>query len=120
MRLAPPLFFALLLSTSVAVANAETAEGFAVVESNVRIPSTERVTRFEAIDSNSVLLRTAGHLYVAHLSAGCALAAPFREQIAIDEAPGLGGVDTFASLLIDGRRCPIAGIDRVERVTARQ
>lgn len=90
------------------------AARYTVVEENARIPETRDVLAFETLDARSVLLRATGALYIAQISSGCGLDAGYAQDIAIDRF-GPGGVNAHSTLLIEGRRCQIEALSRVER-----
>lgn len=107
---------AALLAFGVAKAGeaARTVADYAVIEADARIPATRSINSYRILDSD-VLLIGAGPsgLYMAQLDGTCARAARFDTSIAID-ARGGGGVDRFAQVIVNGRRCRIETLSRVE------
>ncbi|WP_395646082.1 DUF6491 family protein [Terricaulis sp.] len=114
LALAGAALVAACATAETAPAEESRAADYTVVEENARIPETRDVLAFERIDSRSVLLRATGALYIAHVSPSCGLDAAYAQNIAIDRF-GPGGVDNHSTLLIEGRRCPIEALSRVER-----
>jgi hypothetical protein len=87
---------------------------FTVLEPDARIAFSSLVNGFEVVDDDTILLRVgASRLYLAELSGPCGRHARWEHQLGI--APNGPGIDTFSSLVIDGRRCRISSLTRVER-----
>lgn len=92
------------------------APKFTVLEENARIPFIRNITGFEVVDEDRILLRVGvRQLYLAELRGTCGRDARFDHAIAVVPR-GPGGVDRFSQLSIDGRRCGIESLARVERV----
>ena len=91
---------------------------FTVIEADAYIPATREVTQFEIVDSDTILLRAGiNNWYAAELWGACGRSARFEQAITID-SPGGGRIDRFATLVVDGRRCAIRTLSRVERLPA--
>lgn len=107
---------AALLAFGVAQAADEDAEAakFVVLEQNASIPFADNISGFNVAEDGSVLIRTGpNQVYRAVIWASCARDVRFENDIGIDHRGG-SRVDRFSTLIIDGRRCPIESLDRIE------
>jgi hypothetical protein len=104
---------------NVAVAGEEAAApAFTIIDADAYIPATREITQFEVLNADTILLRTGiNRWYAAELSGSCGRAARFEHAIGID-TPGGGRIDRFATLIVDGRRCAIQSLSRIERLPA--
>lgn len=118
-------FAAGLLGLIVAAAPAMAGEGaslsdeaprYRVLEADVSIPATQSVNGYEIIDANTILLRVgANRLYAAELSGSCGRAARLNWNIGVETFGG-GRIDRDARIVVDGRRCAIQSLSRVELI----
>jgi Family of unknown function (DUF6491) len=110
---------AVLLAPRAALANEAPADplaeaGYVVVEPDARISALRHVTGFEVLSDNQLILRAgASRLYRAQLGGTCGRGLRFEWRLGLNTWGG--EVSRFSDVIVDGRRCPIRALDRVER-----
>jgi hypothetical protein len=88
---------------------------YTVIEENARIPfGADEINSFRVGRDGSLLLR-AGHRewYRAVLWAPCSRDLRFEQHIAFTDRSNQA-FDRFSSVVVDGNRCPIQSLDRIE------
>jgi Family of unknown function (DUF6491) len=91
---------------------------YVVVEPNARIFPASMINGFGVVDSDTLLLNVgANRLYLADVWPSCGRNLRFDQHIGIEHR-GADQVDNFSWAIIDGRRCPISNLRRVERKPA--
>ena len=113
---------ALSMFCSVAAAEPASTEArpnprFTVIEADASLAfSNHRISGFSVARDDSLILRAGPRQwYRATLWQPCARELRWAyERIALDTGPG-GTLDRFSTVVLNGRRCPIQTIDRIER-----
>lgn len=108
--------------TLAACATGPREPAWVVVEENASVPARFLVNRYSLIDDDKILIAVgAGEYYQATLVPACASQTDILAPVQLAET-GFG-IDRSSAFIIDGRRCGIRRLDRVERnrpVTAAQ
>lgn len=93
---------------------ASPAFAYVVIEENARIPfGAHRINSWRVGRDGSLLLRVGvNDWYRATLIGPCERDLRFEEFVVVQSPPG-GGVDRFATAIVDGRRCPFQTLDRI-------
>lgn len=87
---------------------------YVVVEENVSISDRSLVRRISVLDDDQLIIEVgANDYYRATLLPGCIAFADMMAPVRLEET-GIG-IDRTSSFTIDGRRCSIRALDRVER-----
>jgi hypothetical protein len=88
---------------------------YVVLQENVDIPFARRnINGFSVGDDNSLILQVgAGRYYRATLSPPCGRDLKWEHKIAIDYDLS-GRFDRFSKVIVDGRRCFVQSLDRIE------
>lgn len=100
-------------SASAAAADAPSFP-YVVLEENARITFASRIDSFSVDDDDAIIFRAGlRQYYRATLFPGCGRDAQFEFAIGLPHR-ALSDLSRFDSLIIDGRRCPIRTLDRIE------
>jgi hypothetical protein len=87
---------------------------YVVLEEDARVHFANRIDGFTVDDDNAVIFNVGVRdYYRATLWPGCGRDAQFEFAIGLPHR-GAGDLSRFDSLIIDGRRCPIQTLDRIE------
>lgn len=88
---------------------------YVVLEEDADIPfARTRVSSFTVGEDNSLILQVGvSRFYRATLSGPCARDLKFEHRIAIDY-DGSGRFDRFSKVFVDGQRCFVQSVDRIE------
>ncbi len=88
---------------------------YVIVEENAEIFPPSNVNGFEVVDRDTLLLRVgASRLYLADVWRPCTWDLRYVEAIALDHG-GSSTIDKFSHVYVNGQRCPIDNVRRVER-----
>ncbi|MET0181686.1 MAG: DUF6491 family protein [Caulobacterales bacterium] len=95
------------------------APRFSIVQEDASIPfSTTAIDSYQVSADDSLVIRAGSRWYRATVWAPCARDLKFENAIAFD-AGGNGTLDKFGSVYVNGQRCPIQSLDRIERPAPR-
>lgn len=107
----------LALSGAPALADPAGAEAprYVVLEQNARVPFFSQMLRGYSVARDDSILLEGGHgrWYRATLDQPCGRAAAFEAQLRFETRPD-DTLDRFAVVYIDGMRCPLRSLDRIE------
>lgn len=107
---------AALLAFGVAQASDQEAEApkFVVLEQDANIPFAANISGYTLAEDGSVLINVGpNRVYRAVTWRTCRRDLRYEHAIGIDHRGG-SRVDRYSTLIIDGRRCPIESLDRIE------
>lgn len=104
---------ALCLATP-ALAKERAAPNFSVIEENASIPfAGHAITSYRIAEDDSLLLQAGGRWYRATVWRSCAHDLKFEEALGFDTG-AVGSFDKFSTVIVNGRRCPIQSLDRIQ------
>jgi hypothetical protein len=89
--------------------------GYRVVELDAHIRAGTPIAGFQVVNDRQVLIQSGDGPFLADLLGTCAQGGSATMAVALDPAPG-GDVDRFSQVIIDGRRCGLRSLTKLERV----
>ncbi|MBU6408308.1 MAG: hypothetical protein KGS44_14445 [Alphaproteobacteria bacterium] len=97
------------------VVSEEPAFAYTIIEEDARIPfGADEIDSFRVGRDGSLLLRAGpGDWYRAVVWAPCQRDLRFEQHIGVGDRVNTG-FDRFSTVVVDGNRCPIQSLDRIE------
>ena len=109
---------AALLGTACATDKDDVVESYRIVEEHATIPSTRALTGFRGVGEQLVLIEAGGdNFYLAQVHPTCGADLVRETRIGVNSRQN-GAINEFSELIIDGWRCAIVNLSRVELIGA--
>jgi hypothetical protein len=86
-----------------------------VLQEDAHIRAGTPLAGFHAVNDRAILIQSGDGVFLADLLGTCAGGASDTMAVAIDSPPG-ADIDRFSGVTINGRRCGLAALTKVERI----